>query len=146
MMSAFPLDDSVGYTVNIVANLLKRELNDEFKREGVEVMAEQWALLLRLQERAGMNQLELARATSRDNASVTRSLVVLEKKQLIERQQVDQDRRDKYLALTPAGQVLVPRMVACAQRVLERATQGLTPEEVTLFNQMVRKMIGNLSC
>lgn len=144
-MSVFSLDDSVGYTISIIANLLKRELNDEFKREGVEVMAEQWALLLRLQERAGINQLELARATSRDNASVTRSLVVLEKKQLVERQQVDQDRRDKYLALTPAGQELVPRMVACAQQVLERATQGMTTEEVTLFNQIVRKMIGNLS-
>ncbi|SOD97702.1 MarR family winged helix-turn-helix transcriptional regulator [Spirosoma fluviale] len=144
-MNVFSLDDSVGYTINIIANLLKRELNDEFKREGVEVMAEQWALLLRLQERAGMNQLELAQATSRDNASITRSLVVLEKKQLIERQQVDQDRRDKYLALTPAGQALVPRMVACAQQVLERATQGMTTEEVTLFNQIIRKMIGNLS-
>jgi DNA-binding MarR family transcriptional regulator len=144
-MNVFSLDDSVGYTINIIANLLKRELNDEFKREGVEVMAEQWALLLRLQERAGMNQLELARATSRDNASVTRSLVVLEKKQLVERQQVDQDRRDKYLALTPAGQQLVPRMIVCAQQVLDRATHGMTPEEITLFNQIVRKMINNLS-
>ena len=144
-MTVFSLDDSVGYTINIMANLLKRELNEEFKREGVEVMAEQWALLLRLQERAGMNQLELARATSRDNASVTRSLVVLEKKHLVQRQQVDQDRRDKYLALTPAGQELVPRMIVCAQQVLERATKGMTTEEVTLFNQIVRKMIGNLS-
>ena len=144
-MTVFSLDDSVGYTINIIANLLKRELNEEFKREGVEVMAEQWALLLRLQEQAGINQLELARATSRDNASVTRSLVVLEKKQLVERQQVDRDRRDKYLALTPAGQQLVPRMIVCAQQVLERATKGMTTEEVTLFNQIVRKMIGNLS-
>lgn len=144
-MNVFSLDDSVGYTINIIANLLKRELNEEFKREGVEVMAEQWALLLRLQERAGINQLELARVTSRDNASVTRSLVVLEKKQLVERQQVDQDRRDKYLALTPAGQQLVPRMVACAQQVLDRATKGMTPKEVTMFNQIVRKMIDNLS-
>ncbi|MCK8495830.1 MarR family transcriptional regulator [Spirosoma sp. RP8] len=144
-MNVFSLDDSVGYTINIIANLLKRELNEEFKRDGVEVMAEQWALLLRLQEHPGMNQLELARATSRDNASVTRSLVVLEKKQLVQRQQVDQDRRDKYLALTPAGQELVPRMVSCAQQVLERATQGVTTEEVTLFNQIVRKMIDNLS-
>ena len=144
-MNTFSLDDSVGYTVNIIANLLKRELNEEFKREGIDVLAEQWALLLRLQERADINQLELARATSRDNASVTRSLAVLEKKQLIQRRQSDQDRRDKYLALTPAGQELVPRMVLCAQQVLERATKGLTTDEIATFNQLVKKMTDNLN-
>lgn len=143
-MNAFSLDDSVGYTINIIANLLKRELNEEFKREGIDVMAEQWALLLRLQEQADMNQLELARATSRDNASVTRSLAVLEKKQLIQRRQADQDRRDKYLALTPAGQELVPRMVLCAQRVLEKASRGMTAKEMTTLNQLVQKMTDNL--
>ena len=108
-------------------------------------MAEQWALLLRLQERANINQLELARATSRDNASVTRSVAVLEKKQFIERRQSDQDRRDKYLALTPAGQALVPRMVLCAQRVLEQATKGMTGHEIAAFNRTVQKMTDNLS-
>lgn len=144
-MNAFSLDDSVGYTINTVATLLKRELNEEFKREGIDVMAEQWALLLRLQEQPDMNQLELARATSRDNASVTRSLAVLEKKQLIQRRQADQDRRDKYLALTPAGQELVPRMVLCAQRVLDQATKGMTGQEIAAFNQTVQKMTDNLS-
>ncbi len=143
-MNAFSLDDSVGYTINIIANLLKRELNEEFKQEGIEVMAEQWALLLRLQEQPDMNQLELARATSRDNASVTRSLAVLEKKQLIQRRQADQDRRDKYLALTPAGQELVPRMVLCAQRVLEKASRGMTAKEMNTLNQLIQKMTDNL--
>ena len=143
-MNAFSLDDSGGYTINIIANLLKRELNEEFKQEGIEVMAEQWALLLRLQEQPDMNQLELARATSRDNASVTRSLAVLEKKQLIQRRQADQDRRDKYLALTPAGQELVPRMVLCAQRVLEKASTGMTAKEISTLNQLIQKMTDNL--
>jgi len=144
-METFSLDESVGYTLNIVANLLKRELNEEFKREGIDVLAEQWALLFRLQERGIMNQQELAQATSRDNASVTRSLVVLEKKQLIERRQSDPDRRNRYLSLTPAGQALLTRMVSCAERSLDRATQGMTPEETALMNRLAQKMILNLT-
>ncbi len=143
-MDVFVLDESVGYTLNIVANLLKRELNDEFKRDGIEVLAEQWALLYRLQERGSMNQQELAQATSRDNASVTRSLVALEKKQLIERRQSDPDRRNRYLSLTPTGQALLTRMIDCAQRALKRATQDMTAEEVVLMNRLVKKMIHNL--
>ena len=143
-MDAFSLDESVGYTLNIVANLLKRELNDEFRREGIDVLAEQWALLLRLQERGSMNQQELAQATWRDNASVTRSLVVLEKKGLIERRQSDPDRRNRYLSLTPAGQALLAPMISCAKRVLERAIQGMTVEEVALMNRLAQKMMHNL--
>ena len=144
-MEEFSLDDSVGYSLNIVANLLKRELNEQFKQEGIDVLAEQWALLFRLQERGSMNQQELAQATSRDNASVTRSLVVLERKQLIERRQSDPDRRNRYLSLTPLGQEVLARMVLCAQRGLRRATQGITPQEIAFFNQIAQKMTDNLS-
>ncbi len=144
-MEAFSLDESVGYTLNIVANLLKRELNEEFRREGIDVLAEQWALLFRLQERGSMNQQELAQATSRDNASVTRSLVVLERKRLIKRRQSDPDRRNRYLSLTPVGQALLARMISCAKRGLERATQGMTAEEIALMNRLAQKMMHNLT-
>jgi DNA-binding MarR family transcriptional regulator len=144
-MEDFILDQSVGYTLNIVANLLKRELNDEFQREGIDVLAEQWALLYRLHERGGMNQQELAASLSRDNGSVTRTVLVLESKQLLERRQVDTDRRHRYLYLTPAGQALIPRLIACAKRGLQRATDGLTPQEVTQLNHLVLKMTRNLS-
>jgi DNA-binding MarR family transcriptional regulator len=144
-MEEFILDQSVGYTLNIVANLLKRELNDELQRAGIDILAEQWALLYRLHERGSMNQQELAASLSRDNGSVTRTVLVLEGKQLLERRQVDQDRRHRYLYLTPAGQQLVPRLIACAQRGLQRATQDLTPQEVAQLNHLIQKMTRNLS-
>jgi hypothetical protein len=51
-MDEFVLDNSIGYNFNIVANLLKRELNEQLKRENIDVLAEQCALLFRLHERA----------------------------------------------------------------------------------------------
>jgi DNA-binding MarR family transcriptional regulator len=144
-MSQFSLDDSVGYTFNIVANLLKKELNEEFKRVGLDILAEQWALLYRLNEKGGINQQELAELTSRDNASVTRSLVVLERKNIIERRQLGQDRRHRYLYLTVEGQQMLPELINCADRVLKRATQGISPRELSFMNGMIQQMIKNLS-
>ncbi|OUJ68772.1 MarR family winged helix-turn-helix transcriptional regulator [Hymenobacter crusticola] len=144
-MEDFVLDQSVGYTLNIVATLLKRELNEEFQRAGIDLLAEQWALLYRLHERGSLNQQELAASLSRDNGSVTRTVAVLEGKQLLQRRQVATDRRHRYLSLTPAGQELVPRLIACAQRGLQRATAGLTPQEVTQLNHLVLKMTHNLN-
>lgn len=142
-MEEFVLDNSIGYNFNIVANLLKRELNEQIKLENINVMAEQWALLYRLHERGSMNQQDLAMATSRDNASITRSLIVLEKKQLIQRQS-GQDRRNHYLSLTPAGQELVPRLIACVKKGIERATRGLKPEEIAVLNNLTLKIAANL--
>ncbi|MCF0060406.1 MarR family transcriptional regulator [Dyadobacter chenwenxiniae] len=143
LMKEFVLDDSIGYNFNIVANLLKRELNEQLRRENIDVMAEQWALLFRLHERGSMNQQDLAVATSRDNASITRSLIVLEKKQLIQRQ-FGQDRRNHYLSLTPAGEELVPRLIACAKKGLDRATRGMEPEELAVLNKLTLKIAANL--
>ena len=145
MKDAFALDESAGYTLNIVANLLKRELNEEFKRAGIAVLAEQWALLYRLHERGSMNQQDLAAAVSRDEASVTRTVLALEGQQLLERRQSEADRRHRYLSLTPAGQALVPLMIGCARRVIQRATQGLTPQEVECLNRVAQQMRRNLS-
>jgi hypothetical protein len=66
-MDEFVLDNSIGYNFNIVANLLKRELNEQLKRElneqlkreNIDVLAEQCVLLFRLHERGSMNQQDL---------------------------------------------------------------------------------------
>jgi DNA-binding MarR family transcriptional regulator len=144
-MTSFSLDDSIGYTFNIIATLLKRELNEEFRRAGLDIMAEQWALIYRLYQQDGINQQELAELTSRDNASVTRSLLVLEKKRFIERRQSEQDRRNRLLFITSEGRLLLPQLVTCAERVLQRATQGISQREIEFLNGLVRQMIQNLS-
>ena len=144
-MQHFDLDQSVGYTLNIAANLLKRELNAEFQRAGIDILAEQWALLYRLDERDGMNQQELAASLSRDSGSVTRTVVTLEAKRLLERRQLETDRRHRYLYLTPAGKELLPQLVECAERVLQRATDGFTPQEVTQFNLQIIKLMRNIT-
>jgi MarR family transcriptional regulator for hemolysin len=106
-------------------------------------MAEQWALLFRLHERGSMNQQDLAVATSRDNASITRSVIVLEKKQLIQRQS-GQDRRNHYISLTPVGEELVPRLIVCVKKGLERATRGLKAEEIAVLEKLTLKIATNL--
>ncbi|WP_128544748.1 MarR family winged helix-turn-helix transcriptional regulator [Larkinella soli] len=144
-MLPFSLDDSIGYTFNTVANLLKRELNEAFRQAGIDILAEQWALLFRLREQPGMNQQELAQSVSRDNASVTRSLLVLEKKRLVERRQSDADRRNRYLYLTSEGEQLLPQLIQCAQQVLQKALHGISDREIDFLNGLVRQMIVNLT-
>jgi DNA-binding MarR family transcriptional regulator len=144
-MTNFSLDDSPGYLFNVVASLFKRELNDQFRQAGIDVLAEQWPLIYRIYEKGGINQQDLAESTFRDNASITRSLILLESKQLIERRQPDHDRRNRYLYLTRKGEELLPALIQCAHRSVERALQGMSPQEASLLNNLVTRMIQNLN-
>ncbi|MEK6476331.1 MarR family transcriptional regulator [Catalinimonas sp. 4WD22] len=143
-MSNFTLDDSIGYNINIAANFLKKHLNQTFKSAGYDVTSEQWSILNRLWEKDGINQLEIAGITLKDNASVTRTLELMEKKGLIVRQIDQDDRRNRRIYLTEAGKALRKPLIHCAESVLKKATVDISAEEISLLNELSRRIIENL--
>lgn len=143
-MSDFTLDDSIGYNINIAANFLKKHLNKTFKSAGYDITSEQWSILNRLWEKDGINQLEIAGITLKDNASVTRTLELMEKKGLIVRQIDQDDRRNRRIYLTEAGKVLKKPLIQCAESVLKKATVDISNEEIDLLNELSRRIVENL--
>jgi MarR family transcriptional regulator, organic hydroperoxide resistance regulator len=143
----FRLDDSLGYTLNMAANLLKKELNTQFKSAGYDITTEQWAILNRLWEQDGVSQNELALITFKDNASITRTLEIMEKKALISRIESPVDKRARLIYLTDKGKesAMKKNLVACARQVLSRASQGLSEREVSLMNDLAKVLIKNLT-
>ncbi|MDF9800170.1 DNA-binding MarR family transcriptional regulator [Catalinimonas alkaloidigena] len=143
-MSDFTLDDSIGYNINIAANFLKKHLNQAFKSAGYDITSEQWSILNRLWEKDGINQLEIAGITLKDNASVTRTLELMDKKGLIRRQVDPDDRRNRRIYLTDAGKKLKKPLIQCAEAVLKRATANISAREIGLLNELSRQIIQNL--
>lgn len=144
-MNHFILDDSIGYNINIAANFLKKHLNQTFRSAGYDVTSEQWSILNRLWQKDGINQLEIAEITLKDNASVTRTLELMEKKGLIVRETDPDDRRNRRIYLTKAGKALKGPLIQCAETVLEKATAHISPREISLLNELSRQIIRNLS-
>lgn len=142
-MTSF-LDHSIGYNMNMAALILKRELQNQFNRYAYDVTTEQWAVLNRLWENDGKTQSDLAIATFKDHANITRMIDLLEKKGLVLRQDDPQDRRSKLIYLTEEGKALQEKLLPLAREVLYRALQGITREEVALMNQLSNRIIQNL--
>jgi DNA-binding MarR family transcriptional regulator len=138
------LDTSIGYSMNMGALLLKRELTAIFKRNGFDITPEQWAVLSRLKEKDGLSQNEVALLTFKDNANITRIVDKLERKKLLERRQHLADRRTWQLFITPSGKQLVSNLEPLAAEVLEKVTKGIKKKDLKTCNRCIQTIIQNL--
>ena len=143
-MTPFRLQHSVGFLVNRTALHLKRELPQEFRRHGYTVTVEQWALLNQLWEQEGRYQVQLAELILKDKPTVGRMLEVLEKDGLVYRQRDDDDRRAYRAFLTQEGRQLEDKLVPLALGVLNRALDGLGPDDVEHLTRILARVDKNL--
>ncbi|HMQ53132.1 MAG TPA: MarR family transcriptional regulator [Anaerolineae bacterium] len=130
-MSDFSLDTSLGFVINRTAQRLKLELQHAFKAQGYDITPEQWAVLSRLWEQEGLNQVELAERTFKDKPNVTRMLDVLERRGFVIRQKDDTDRRAYRVFLTEPGRQLQAKLVPLAVEVLEKGQKYLSEAEIS---------------
>jgi DNA-binding MarR family transcriptional regulator len=143
-MQPFSLDNSIGFVLNQAANSLKKELNQAFRKAGFDVTAEQWSILNRLWEKDGVSLNELADRTFKDNASITRTVDLMEKKELVERREDPKDRRSRLVFLREPGRQLQVGLVPCAQEAIRRATRGMSNREVQLLLELGKQVVQNL--
>lgn len=138
------LDQSMGYLSHITGLLLKRELIELIKRHRINVTPEQWAILNRLNENQGLTQKEVSKISFKDTANITRILDKLEQKGLVERRIIPSDRRVRKIYITEQGQKIRDLIEPLAEEVLLKATKGIHPKDVELYNSVAKKIIANL--
>ena len=100
-----------------------------FRDHGHDLTAEQWAILSALWQRDDCSQTELAGAAGRDRPGVTRLVDSLEKKKLVRRAAVPDDRRSYRVRLTAAGRRLHDVLGAVIEDVVRRALRGMPAAE-----------------
>jgi MarR family transcriptional regulator, organic hydroperoxide resistance regulator len=114
-----------------------------FAAQGFDISIDQWVVLKRISEEQGISQVELANATFKDPASVTRILDILEKKGWTERQTDNQSRRAYKICLTAEGVKLVAQMLPLVQSIRVKGLENLTEEEIETAKAVLKKMYTN---
>jgi DNA-binding MarR family transcriptional regulator len=142
-MKDIDLEQVFIYLVERTERQIKRYANAALKEVGVEITPEQWAILKRIDERAVINQREIAELTFKDPASVTRALDVLEGKNLVRRKSVENDRRAYNLELTEEGLALVAHITPVAQAIRAKGLEGVSAEELQQFKAVLNKIYKN---
>jgi len=117
----------------------------EFDKLDINITVEQWILLKIIHEHKGISQKELAEKSLRDPASITRTLDLLQKKSLLDRIAIPNNRRQYSLELTLQGQQFVDNHMNLIIAQRKKSIEGLTDNEINSLNSILEKMQNNLS-
>ena len=113
------------FLISDVGRLLRTYSNQHAK--GMGLTRAQWAVLLQLQRNEGLIQADLAGALDLKPITLTRLIDRLCKNKLVERRPDPNDRRAKFLFLTPAARTLLDRIVSTNEEVARTVFEGIEP-------------------
>ena len=108
---------------------------------GSELTPVQYAILSRLAEHPGIDQVSLAGLAAIDTSTGATVCARLEEKGLLERRVIPHNRRQRSLTITAAGQALLDVLVPGAQRLRQRLLDPLSAEEQRLFMGLLAKLV-----
>lgn len=132
------VEETMFYSLNRLIIKIKKNMAKQIKP--YDVTLEQWSLLTRLWKNDGISQTELAVRTNKDLPTVTRSLVKLREKGLIDKKENPNDSRVFLIYLTEEGKKLEKSLDSIAQEVENKILKDLSPSELATFKKVINKI------
>jgi DNA-binding MarR family transcriptional regulator len=108
---------------------------------GGELTPVQYAILSRLAEHPGIDQVSLAGLAAIDTSTGATVCARLEEKGLLERKVIPHNRRQRALTITPAGARLLATLEPGAQRLRDRLLAPLSAREQDVFMDLLAKLV-----
>lgn len=136
-------ENSIGYQLSYTENLHRNLLNKKFSTNKLEITPEQFIILDLLTEHStGISMQKISEKIHRDNSAITRSIDILEKKNLVSRVNAEKDRRKKIILITKQGITLLHNAKDIAKQYAKEVAKGLTEKQLNdLFS--ILKIIQN---
>jgi MarR family transcriptional regulator, transcriptional regulator for hemolysin len=138
------LETTVLYVIDQTTKIAKQYSQREFDLLGIGITVEQWILLKIVEEKSGLSQNELAKETNRDPASITRTLDLLQKKGLIIREAIADNRRQYNIMLSQDGIAFVKQNMPLINDMRNISIKGFTKEEVDSLISMLNRIQKNM--
>lgn len=122
-----------------------RKLNDAYdlNMKPLGLTRSQWRVVAYVSRTPGVSQTELAESIECSRMAITSLLDRMQNKGLIERREVENDRRVRAVFLTDKGSALVRRMNKTAVRVLEQVFAGTTLADRQQLHQLLETLKAN---
>ncbi|MEP4533817.1 MAG: MarR family transcriptional regulator [Cyclobacteriaceae bacterium] len=134
----------IPFLIEQISKRGKRYSQREFDERGLGVTIDQWVLLKIVQMKDGISQRELAERSFRDGASITRSLDLLEKKGLIQRNSIPENRRQYSITICKEGVNFIQENMEMIDRHRKQFVDGFSSEEIGQLKGYLNRMMKNL--
>lgn len=135
----------VGVYVNILNCRLKKYLAEVFKKNNVNLTAEQYLVMDTLWNEGTLTQQAISFIIQKDKNSVTQFIDNLEKKGLVTRSVAREDRRVNNIVVTTEGMALKDSTKQLAIDTMEKAIDGIGEQDLQTFVTVLKKICSNIS-
>ena len=134
----------VGVLVNILNCKLKKHIASVFKKEGINLTAEQFLVMDTLWNQGEMTQQNIAYIIQKDKNSATQFIDNLEKKGLVQRVVDTADRRVNNIKLSKAGLAMKDNTKKVAIAAVNDILEGIPEEELKDFVKVLNRACENI--
>ncbi len=139
------LTEVILFAIDQASRTGKQYSQREFDRAGLGVTVDQWVLLKIIEENRTLSQSELAEKSLRDPASITRTLDILQKKSLVTREPIPENRRQYDVQLTEEGNDFVLENMKMVEAHRAQSIEGFSEEELITLKSFLLRIQQNLA-
>ena len=133
---ALHLERFLPYRLNVVGTLGGRALGRIYgERFGIGIP--EWRVVAQLGEFGKLTSRDIGELAQMHKTKVSRAVGELEKRGLVSRAENRQDRRESFVALTPAGKRIYDQIVPLALGFEARWIDGIAPDEFKVFERVL---------
>ncbi|HLG02679.1 MAG TPA: MarR family transcriptional regulator [Bacteroidia bacterium] len=135
--------NSILYLLERTLRQSRGYLQQTFKRSGSPVSVDQWLILQQIKRTPAISLQEVAAATAKDPASVTRMIAQLEKKKLVKRKTNPADRRGQNLFISTNGEKALQKCAVGLAQYQKAVGKGISQDELNLLKKVLDKLYEN---
>ena len=141
-MLEYDFETSISHSIYMTAHCYERAMNVELAPEGI--THRQCQVLGWLALEGDLSQTELADRMNIEPPTLVGILDRMERDGLLSRTTSAEDRRRKIVRPLPKAEAVWQKIVACAERVQERATRGLSEQQLAACKEALDAVRANL--
>jgi DNA-binding MarR family transcriptional regulator len=140
----FKLEQVLGFYINRVSYLMTEEIEKRFAKAGLNIVAQDFAILVRLLNEGVVTQARIIELMMRDKTTITRRIDGLVKKGLVARVVNPNDRRCMDIKLTDEGYAMLETAFPMASGFQSELVQGISDDDKAITIKVLKKLAATL--
>jgi len=132
-------------SAEVIIKRFRDLVNRSFQENDLPISYDQWMVINTIYKKQGVTQIFVAEQTRKEPASVSRILVLLEKKEIIQRVPDRANKRAKRLYLTPKGDDIHSKATRLFNTIAKNGFNGVYEQEINLFVRILDKVQSNFT-
>jgi MarR family transcriptional regulator, transcriptional regulator for hemolysin len=139
------LKDITFYNMDKAIRIYRNYAQKRLRENGFRITIDQWLVIKAILENPDITQQEIGEKVFKDNASVTRIIVLLVKSGYLERDLNPDDRRKTLLNVTGSGREVIEQVQNLVIQNRQVALSGIVQDELEILNKALKIIIQNCS-